>query len=106
MPVYMYRCENCGARFERQQSFGDAPLKMCPECHKKTLQRVIGASRIIFKGSGFYATDNKSASGDKSGNNHKKEDGKAKDEGKPKEASKTATAESKPSAPSTSESSE
>jgi putative FmdB family regulatory protein len=56
MPVYTYRCENCGVQFERHQSFSDAPLKTCPECRKKT-------TRIIFKGSGFYATDHKSSSG-------------------------------------------
>jgi putative FmdB family regulatory protein len=63
MPVYTYRCENCGVQFERQQSFDDAPLKTCPECRKKALKKVITPTRIIFKGSGFYATDHKSPSG-------------------------------------------
>ncbi len=64
MPVYTYRCESCGVQFERQQSFTDAPLKTCPECRKKALKKVITPTRIIFKGSGFYATDHKSPSGD------------------------------------------
>jgi len=63
MPVYTYRCENCGVQFERQQSFTDAPLKTCPECRKKTLKKVITPTKVIFKGSGFYATDHKSPSG-------------------------------------------
>ena len=63
MPVYTYRCDSCGVQFERQQSFQDSPLKTCPECRKKSLKRVITPSKIIFKGSGFYATDHKSASG-------------------------------------------
>ena len=63
MPVYTYRCESCGVQFERQQSFNDAPLKTCPECRKKALKKVITPTRIIFKGSGFYATDHKSSSG-------------------------------------------
>ncbi len=63
MPVYTYRCENCGVQFERHQSFTDAPLKTCPECRKKALKKVITPSKVIFKGSGFYATDNRSASG-------------------------------------------
>lgn len=67
MPVYTYRCENCGIQFERHQSFTDAPLSTCPECRKKALKKVITPSRIIFKGSGFYATDHKSPSGDTSG---------------------------------------
>jgi putative FmdB family regulatory protein len=63
MPVYTYRCESCGIQFERHQSFTDAPLKTCPECRKKSLKKVITPSKIIFKGSGFYATDHKSPSG-------------------------------------------
>lgn len=66
MPVYTYRCESCGVQFERYQSFTDAPLKTCPECRKKTLKKVITPTKIIFKGSGFYATDNRSPSGDTS----------------------------------------
>ena len=63
MPIYTYRCENCGVQFERQQSFSDATLKTCPECRKKALKKVITPTRIIFKGSGFYSTDHKSPSG-------------------------------------------
>ncbi len=66
MPVYTYRCENCGVQFERQQSFTDAPLKTCPECRKKALKKIITPTKIIFKGSGFYATDHKSRSGESS----------------------------------------
>ena len=66
MPVYTYRCEACGVQFEKHQSFQDAPLKTCPECRKKKLKKVITPTRIIFKGSGFYATDYKSPSGGKS----------------------------------------
>ena len=63
MPVYTYRCDSCGVQFERQQSFTDQPLKTCPECRKKKIRRVITPSKVIFKGSGFYATDHKSLSG-------------------------------------------
>jgi len=66
MPVYTYRCDSCGVQFERQQSFHDEPLKTCPECRKKTVRRVITPSKVIFKGSGFYATDHKSPSGSSS----------------------------------------
>ena len=64
MPVYTYRCGNCGVQFERQQSFTDQPLKTCPECRKKALKKVITPSKVIFKGSGFYATDNRSPAGE------------------------------------------
>ena len=66
MPVYTYRCESCGVQFEKHQSFTDTPLKTCPECRKKALKKVITPTKIIFKGSGFYATDHKSPSGETS----------------------------------------
>ena len=63
MPIYTYRCENCGVRFDRQQSFSDQPLTRCPECGKKTLRKVYMPVGIVFKGSGFYSTDHRSPSG-------------------------------------------
>jgi putative FmdB family regulatory protein len=63
MPVYTYRCESCGVQFERHQSFHDAPLTTCPECRKKSLKKVMTPVGIVFKGSGFYATDHMSPSG-------------------------------------------
>lgn len=63
MPIYTYRCENCGVQFDRQQSFSDPPLTRCPECNKKTLRKVYLPVGIVFKGSGFYATDHRSPSG-------------------------------------------
>ncbi|HZD55200.1 MAG TPA: FmdB family zinc ribbon protein [Anaerolineales bacterium] len=63
MPIYTYQCDNCGVRFERQQKFTDPPLTRCPECSKKALRKVYTPVGIVFKGSGFYATDNRSPSG-------------------------------------------
>jgi len=63
MPIYTYRCESCGVQFERHQSFTDEPLKRCPECNKNSLRKVLTPAGIIFKGSGWYATDHKSTSG-------------------------------------------
>jgi putative FmdB family regulatory protein len=63
MPIYTYRCENCGVQFERQQHFSDPPLNKCPECGKLTLRKVYTPVGIVFKGSGFYATDHRSPSG-------------------------------------------
>ncbi|MBI5945451.1 MAG: zinc ribbon domain-containing protein [Chloroflexi bacterium] len=85
MPVYTYRCEACGIQFERHQSFTDTPLKTCPECRKKALKKVITPTKIIFKGSGFYATDHKSPSGEstKPKKSEKKEKESASTESKP-----------------------
>lgn len=63
MPMYTYRCENCGIQFDRQQKFSDVPLTRCPECNKNTLRKVYTPVGIVFKGSGFYATDHRSPSG-------------------------------------------
>lgn len=58
MPTYEYACENCEFQFEEFQSISAKPLKKCPNCGKMKLHRLIGTGAgIIFKGSGFYATD-------------------------------------------------
>lgn len=58
MPIYTYECETCGERFESRQSFADEPLSICPTCTGK-IHRVIQPAGIVFKGSGFYVTDNR-----------------------------------------------
>ncbi len=63
MPIYTYRCDNCGVRFERFQGFSEPALTRCPECSKKALRKVYTPVGIVFKGSGFYATDHRSPSG-------------------------------------------
>lgn len=63
MPVYTYRCESCGIQFEKTQKFSDQPLTRCPECNQKALRKVYTPVGIVFKGSGFYSTDNRSPSG-------------------------------------------
>jgi len=61
MPTYDYECEKCGHRFEEFQNITAARLKKCPVCRKNALKRLIGAGAgVIFKGSGFYATDYRS----------------------------------------------
>jgi putative FmdB family regulatory protein len=56
MPVYEYECDVCGMRFELHRHFGDPPPTRCPAGHEG-LHRVFAPPTIIFKGSGFYATD-------------------------------------------------
>ena len=58
MPVYEYQCDTCGLRFERRQHMSDEPLQDCPECDGY-VHRVIQPVGVIFKGSGFYITDNR-----------------------------------------------
>ena len=59
MPLYAYRCENCGVEFEQSQKFDEKPLTKCPECRKNKLRRIVQPSAIVFKGSGWYATDSR-----------------------------------------------
>jgi putative FmdB family regulatory protein len=63
MPTYEYLCNGCKHRFEELQSFSEKPLKKCPKCKKKKLERLIGTgAAILFKGTGFYQTDYRSES--------------------------------------------
>lgn len=82
MPLYVYQCTDCGVRFERSQSFHDAPLTTCPECNG-AVYRVIGSTGVIFKGSGFYVTDNRKSGGNGSHRSAAKGDEKPSAEGKP-----------------------
>lgn len=61
MPTYEYACTECGHVFDAVQSFSDAALSECPECGG-TLRKVFSAAGVVFKGSGFYRTDSRSAS--------------------------------------------
>jgi putative FmdB family regulatory protein len=92
MPIYTYRCDSCGVQFERHQTFHDTPLKTCPECRRKSLKKVITPTRIIFKGSGFYATDHRSSSGSKSSSESNSSESKSEKKEEPKS---TSTSESK-----------
>ena len=59
MPTYDYECKKCNHTFEVFQSMSDDALTECPEC-KGEIRRLIGGGLgIIFKGDGFYVTDNK-----------------------------------------------
>ncbi len=62
MPTYEYECERCNHRFERFQRISEPPLRRCPKC-RSMVRRLIGpGGGIIFKGSGFYQTDYRTAS--------------------------------------------
>lgn len=83
MPIYTYQCEQCGVRFDHHQKFTDQPLTWCPECHKKALRKVYSPVGIVFKGSGFYATDHRSPSGQTSHNSASRNEEKSSGETPP-----------------------
>ena len=86
MPIYEYKCSNCGHTFEILQSIKDEPLKRCLKCGKDTLHKMVSnIAGLIFKGNGYYLTDykNKSSKPEKNKVNgnitkDKKEDKKSK----------------------------
>jgi putative FmdB family regulatory protein len=85
MPIYEYRCGECGFQKEFLQRMNDAPLSDCPECGKAALIKLLSAAGFQLKGTGWYVTDfrdNKSKSTAKPD--------KADKTGKPAEAAKPA----------------
>jgi putative FmdB family regulatory protein len=62
VPIYEYQCEEQGHRFEKWQSVQDEPVKTCPTCGSP-VHKLFHPAGIIFKGSGWYVTDNRKASG-------------------------------------------
>jgi putative FmdB family regulatory protein len=65
MPIYEYGCKSCGHTFEVSQGMKDDPLKICPQCGKEIRRLITSGMGLIFKGSGFYVTDNsKKSAGD------------------------------------------
>ncbi|MBN1659789.1 MAG: zinc ribbon domain-containing protein [Anaerolineae bacterium] len=58
MPIYEYECGECGIQFQKLQRFGDAPPETCPRGHAD-VHRLLSQPAIIFKGAGFYVTDNR-----------------------------------------------
>jgi len=93
VPIYGYRCTNCGHELEVLQKVSDQPLSVCPECQGKLIKKLYPAG-VIFKGSGFYSTDYK-ASGKASSDNGSggSPDGKSESKSEAKSESKS---ESKP----------
>jgi putative FmdB family regulatory protein len=87
MPVYEYECKSCHHRFEKRQGFHDEAKAACPKCGGKA-KRLIRASPVIFKGSGFYVTDHRPSNEKhaESGKNESKEKpsaGKSESKGEP-----------------------
>ena len=57
MPIYEYRCDQCGHQFEVLQKISDAPVKNCPKCNSNNPRRLVSAAAFKLKGTGWYETD-------------------------------------------------
>ncbi len=62
VPIYEYTCSNCKAKYELREGFDAPNTHTCERCEKGTAKRVLHAPPVVFKGSGFYATDSKKKS--------------------------------------------
>lgn len=63
MPIYAYRCSQCGHAKDVLQKMSDAQLTTCPACHQETFSKQITAAGFQLKGSGWYVTDFRGGSG-------------------------------------------
>jgi len=101
MPIYEYRCDDCGHEFEKLQKISADPLRDCPECENAALKKLVSAARFRLKGSGWYETDFKG------GNTKNLHAGDSKEKSKEKPAGKAGSVEktAKPAASSKSASS-
>jgi putative FmdB family regulatory protein len=67
MPIYEYRCAECGHQGEFLQKISEPPLSTCPACGKPTFRKLVSAAGFQLKGSGWYATDYARAGGGNGG---------------------------------------
>ena len=79
MPTYEYECGLCHCHFERKQRFDEEPVAKCPKCDGQA-RRVLHSIPVIFKGSGFYTTDNRKGSDTKKAKKKKPDEGKRKEQ--------------------------
>lgn len=95
MPIYEYRCSDCGFQKEFLQRMSDAPLTDCPGCGKKTFNKMVTAAGFQLKGGGWYVTDFKNSGNkpkpDTSAGSAKEADSKTGSKSEDKSESKTET---------------
>lgn len=98
MPTYQYRCTSCDRELEAVQKFTDDALTDCPECDGN-LRKVFNAVGVVFKGSGFYATDNRAKGKAGTGKSEKSEkSGEKSDKSGEKSEKSGRKSENKPAA--------
>jgi putative FmdB family regulatory protein len=100
MPIYEYRCLDCGHQFELMQKFSDPPAETCTSC-SGTVQKLISRSAFHLKGGGWYVTDY-----GRNGSTNGKDTGKNDSESSTENSDKKSTSESSGAASTTSASTE
>ncbi len=93
MPLYTYRCLENDHEFEVRQRMMDDPLTECQVCGG-SVRRVVSSVGVVFKGSGFYVTDNRSSSINGKGSKSKSKDAKESGDTAPAKSETPASPES------------
>jgi putative FmdB family regulatory protein len=93
MPIYEYECQACGHRFEEWQKMSDDPIKVCPKCKKRKVEKLISQTSFQLKGGGWYSDLYASA---KPGSNSSESGGSSSSSGSTS-GSSSSTASSTPS---------
>jgi putative FmdB family regulatory protein len=104
MPIYEYRCADCGFQDEYLQKVSEAPLSVCPSCGKPSFRKLVSAAGFQLKGSGWYATDFKGSGKPAPAKTEAKGDAKPdaksgaapEPKAKPESGAKTETAKAEP----------
>ena len=104
MPTYEYACGSCDAHHEIVQKMTDPTLTDCPDCGQPTLRKLFNGVGVVFKGSGFYRTDSRSA--DKGSSDKGSSDKSPSDKGSPGKGSAGTSSSGSDAAKSTSKSSD
>jgi putative FmdB family regulatory protein len=108
MPIYEYRCSDCGFQDEYLRKVSEPPLTVCPKCGKASFHKLVSAAGFQLKGSGWYATDFKSsgkpapakAAGDEKGGAKAEAKAETKSDSKPDSGkSESGKSEAKPATP-------
>jgi putative FmdB family regulatory protein len=98
MPIYEYRCAECGYEMDKLQKISDPVLTDCPACGRSSLQKLVSAAGFRLKGGGWYETDFKSGKKKnvvKPESKSKSGDGKTKAESKTKPGAKSSSGSAK-----------
>jgi len=82
MPIYDYKCSNCGHEIEIIQKISDKPKTICPKCNDESLKKLISAPSFRLKGSGWYETDFKTGKKKNISTNESSNDNKSKETSK------------------------
>lgn len=93
MPIYDYRCDECGHVFSAVQSYSESQIEKCPSCGKRP-RRLISTPAIVFKGGGWYKTDSRGAAPKEAGDGGSA--GASGADPKPDKAKADSKAQSKP----------